>query len=49
MTFCASPVAAALKSKGVSVFVLHRERVPVRSMEEGGAEVDELGDDGACL
>lgn len=26
-----------------------RERVSVRSMEEGGAEIHELGDDRACL
>lgn len=33
----------------VCVYVLCRERVSVRSVEEGGAEIHELGDDGACL
>lgn len=39
--------SSCIKHKDVSAFVLCRKWVSVRSVEEGGAEVHELGDDGA--
>lgn len=39
--------SSCVKHKDVSAFVLCRKWVSVRSVEEGGAEVHELGDDGA--